>query len=136
MVSAATVLPEPGLADDPERPAPVQGERHAAHGLYHAIGGVEGDGQVADVEQRLSCHRCPPSLDPDVGGVAAEREEEERAALQPGRVEERPLLDVDRDVRGVLLARNAFACAQSFAAWAVVFAVSALRDQRVGLGLS
>src|SRR5262249_29135085 len=45
---------------------------------------------------------APASLQPDVRGVAAEGEEEERAVLHAGGVEQRPLLLVDGDVGDVL----------------------------------
>ena len=55
MVSASVLLPEPEFADDAERSAGVQAERHVVHGAHYAralLGDIVG-GKVFEREQRL-----------------------------------------------------------------------------------
>ena len=49
-----TLLPEPGLADDPEHLVGAERERDAVDRGHLAAVGEEGHAQVADVEQRLA----------------------------------------------------------------------------------
>ena len=50
----ATLLPRPGLADDPERLAALDAERDAVDRLDDAVVGLEVDLEVLDLEQRLA----------------------------------------------------------------------------------